>query len=127
MPFIELQKAIYSTLQTLNIPIYDHIPQDTLTFPYIFIGDDVFIDSPLKDLSHYSCYSNIHIFSNAIGNKEVKEIMTQVVDLIKSMQLSNGWKITFVRLANTHILGDSRPDVVHAMLQFYFEISKIKE
>lgn len=103
----DLQKLIYNTLKTLPYKVYDYVPKNTKC-PYIKIGashggdDSTKIDLGFKD------YQYIDVFSDYEGQKEVKQIMQQVNDLLQNEILEvTGDKQAFLYLDESKIIKQS--------------------
>ena len=77
----EIQAAIYTAVAAIGYPTYDHVPQ-TSSYPYIVIGDDTSItyDTDTSVGSETTC--TIHVWSQARGRKQVKEIMRGIYEAL---------------------------------------------
>ena len=77
----ELQKTIYSTLNSANITdeagnaitgVFDDVPEGT-AYPYIVIGDDTATNISAKDKDIHEHVLNIHIWSQYRGKRDIKK------------------------------------------------------
>lgn len=84
----ELQKAIFTTLDTgLTVPVYDDVPQGA-SFPYVSIGEDTSIqwDTDLDDGTESTL--TIHVWSRSPGRKEAKELLDSIHGLLHRKTLT---------------------------------------
>ena len=92
----ELQKAVFSALNTGSIThaggsaitgVFYDVPADT-AYPYIRIGEETISDNSSKDKDIFEHTLTIHIWSQYRGNRDIKDIMKQVHDLLHNSALS---------------------------------------
>lgn len=79
---LEVQKAVYATLDTaLNIPVYDDVPDNALA-PYVVIGDDTFIEFDSDGSSGFEATVTVHSWSTYRGRAQVKTIMGDIYNAL---------------------------------------------
>jgi hypothetical protein len=79
---LEIQKAIFSKLNTaLSIPVYDNVP-DNAQAPYVVIGDDTLIEFDSDLVIGFEATVTVHSWSKYRGRAEVKGIMGQIYDTL---------------------------------------------
>ena len=92
----ELQKAVFSALNSGSITdasgsaitgVFDDVSTDT-AYPYIRIGEETLADNSSKDKDIFEHTLTIHIWSQYRGNRDIKDIMKQVHDLLHDSSLS---------------------------------------
>ena len=92
----ELQKAVFSALNTGSITdasgsaitgVFDDVPTNT-AYPYIRIGEETLSDNSSKDKDSFEHTLTIHIWSQYRGNRDIKDIMKQVHDLLHDSSLT---------------------------------------
>tara|TARA_R100000406_G_scaffold74146_1_gene54415 strand:- start:818 stop:1228 length:411 start_codon:yes stop_codon:yes gene_type:complete len=92
----ELQKAVFSALNSGSITdasgsaitgVFDDVPTDT-AYPYIRIGEETLADNSSKDKDIFEHTLTIHIWSQYRGNRDIKDIMKQVHDLLHDSSLT---------------------------------------
>jgi len=92
----ELQKTVFSALDGASITdyagnsitgVFDDVPENT-AYPYIRVGEETAIDSSAKDKDIFEHTLTIHIWSQYRGNRDIKEIMKQVHDVLHNSSLS---------------------------------------
>jgi hypothetical protein len=72
---LEVQKAIYSVLDTaLSIAVYDDVP-DNAAAPYVVIGDDTFVEFDSDGATGFDATVTVHSWSTYRGRSQVKDIM----------------------------------------------------
>ena len=92
----ELQKAVFSALNGGSITdaggsaitgVFDDVPTET-AYPYIRIGEETISDNSSKDKDIFEHTLTIHIWSQYRGNRDIKDIMKQVHDLLHDSSLT---------------------------------------
>ena len=59
-PLVALQTAMYEKLTGLGYKVFDYRPVEEV-FPYMVIGEDDMNSSHMKNKSHYTVYSTVHV------------------------------------------------------------------
>ena len=103
--FIDIQQALYDRLDTLSIPVYDHVPQGA-SFPYIVIGnmDHNEWDTDLEN--GFDIVVDIHVWDRAHnGKKSVKTIQSQIYSLLhrKETLLGSGFVLANAEFASSFL------------------------
>ena len=92
----ELQKAVFSALNTGSITdasgsaitgVFDDVPTNT-AYPYIRIGEETLSVNASKDKDIFEHTLTIHIWSQYRGNRDIKDIMKQVHDILHDSSLT---------------------------------------
>tara|TARA_R100001460_G_scaffold20437_3_gene42366 strand:+ start:152 stop:562 length:411 start_codon:yes stop_codon:yes gene_type:complete len=92
----ELQKAVFSALNAGSITdaagsaitgVFDDVPTNT-AYPYIRIGEETISDNSSKDKDIFEHTLTIHIWSQYRGNRDIKDMMKQVHNLLHNSSLS---------------------------------------
>src|SRR6056297_378155 len=85
---VELQTAIYTAI-TGNAPlmaavdaVYDDVPDNTNTFPYVTIGEDVLNQWDTDGHLGFDASVTIHVWSRYRGRREVKQIQKLIYDVL---------------------------------------------
>lgn len=92
-PVWELQKSLYSalsgdaTLMAMISGVFSHVPQDT-AFPYIKFDNISAKDWSTKSNIGIQASLPIFVFSQALGDKEVLNIMAEVKRILDDARLS---------------------------------------
>ena len=90
---LALQKTVFDTLdgdsnlQSKVSDVHNFVPQNT-TYPYVQVGDDSMADNSTKDLDGNVHSIMIHTWSRYRGDKEAKEIMARIYELLHNSSLS---------------------------------------
>lgn len=85
---LEIQKAIYSALDSaLSVPVYDDVP-DNAAAPYVVIGADTLVAFDTDDGSGFEATLTIHSWSVYRGRKEIKELQGAIYDALHRAELS---------------------------------------
>ena len=87
MSAYQLQKAVFSALSTLSVPVYDDVPS-TASLPYVVIGDDTMADDNTNDFVGYQATVTIHAWSEYKGRAQVKQIQDEINSLLDRKKLS---------------------------------------
>jgi len=92
----ELQKSVFSALNSASITdasgtaitgVFDDVPTST-AYPYIRIGEETLADTSSKDKDIFEHTLTIHIWSQYRGNRDIKDIMKQVHNVLHDSSLS---------------------------------------
>lgn len=92
----ELQKSVFSALNSASITdasgtaitgVFDDVPTNT-AYPYVKIGEETLSDNSSKDKDIFEHTLTIHIWSQYRGNRDIKDIMKQVHDVLHDSSLS---------------------------------------
>jgi len=85
-----IQTKVFGILTTGLTPIvvYDAVPQDTVAFPYVTIGDDTFNPFDGDDFTGFDSTLTIHTWSRTDGKAETKTIQGQIYDLLHRANLT---------------------------------------
>lgn len=114
---LTIQSELYKQLSTLNIPVYDYIPINS-KMPYIKIGHMNMKDYSTKTQDGIQVNQYIDIFSNYKGQKELKEIMHQVIS--KMQQFSKESHDLDISLYNSETLEEkddgTKGSIFHGVL-----------
>jgi len=85
---LEIQKAIYSALDSaLSINVYDNVP-DNAAAPYVVIGDDTVAEFDTDGERGFEATVTIHTWSTYRGRSQVKEIMSAVYNALHRADLT---------------------------------------
>ena len=86
----ELFEQIFSRLDTaLTIPVFDDVPQDFNSFPYIKIDPMNDVDNDTDAENGFQSSFRVHVYSAYRGSKECVGIQSQVYDLLQRWVMSN--------------------------------------
>ena len=125
---LQLQKTVFddldgdSTLQSLVSDVHNFVPQNT-TYPYVQVGDDSMADNSTKDLDGNIHSIMIHTWSRYRGDKEAKEIMARIYELLHNSSLSvSGASLVNARFETSDILNDPDGITKHGVQRFRFVI-----
>ena len=126
-----LQQAIFTALDGATINdadgnaitgVFDDVPENT-AYPYVQVGDDSMADNSTKDLDGNIHSIVIHTWSRYRGDKEAKEIMARVYDLLHNSSLSvSGASLVNARFDTSDILTDPDGITKHGVQRFNFVI-----
>jgi hypothetical protein len=125
-----LQVALYNRLKndvaiSAKAKVYDAVP-DTTVFPYITLGEDTVIPYDSKTFDGEEITHTLHVWSQYKGKKEVKEIMSLIIEaVIKSpLSLDGGFFVEFTRVDFMQVFDDPS-DIKHGVIRFRFKISQL--
>lgn len=120
-----LQEAIYTaltgdaTLQGfISTRVYDRPPQDS-AFPYVDIGEGTATDFDTKTENGMEQTVSIHSWSRDQGRKEVKQIMSAIVDALDQQSLSvTGHSLVLLRFEFSTVEHDPDGYTQHGVQRF---------
>lgn len=125
---LQLQKTVFDTLdgdsnlQSKVSDVYNFVPQNT-TYPYVQVGDDSMADNSTKNLDGNIHSIMIHTWSRYRGDKEAKEIMARIYELLHNSSLSvSGASLVNARFETSDILNDPDGITKHGVQRFRFVI-----
>tara|TARA_Y100000592_G_scaffold35578_1_gene56494 strand:- start:33 stop:434 length:402 start_codon:yes stop_codon:yes gene_type:complete len=125
---LQLQKTVFDTLdgdsnlQSKVSDVFNFVPQNT-TYPYVQVGDDSMADNSTKDLDGNIHSIMIHTWSRYRGDKEAKEIMARIYELLHNSSLSvSGASLVNARFETSDILNDPDGITKHGVQRFRFVI-----
>ena len=125
---LQLQKTVFDTLdgdsnlQSKVSDVYNFVPQNT-AYPYVQVGDDSLSDNSTKDLDGNIHSIVIHTWSRYRGDKEAKEIMARIYELLHNSSLSvSGASLVNARFETSDILNDPDGITKHGVQRFRFVI-----
>jgi len=125
---LQLQKTVFDTLdgdsnlQSKVSDVYNFVPQNT-AYPYVQVGDDSMADNSTKDLDGNIHSIMIHTWSRYRGDKEAKEIMARIYELLHNSSLSvSGASLVNARFETSDILNDPDGITKHGVQRFRFVI-----
>lgn len=87
MNLTSLQKKIYEVLASTKYKVFDSINKD-VAYPFIRIGITNVVNIKNKSNNSYKVQQYIHIFSDYNGQKEIKEISQEIIDILLNANLS---------------------------------------
>lgn len=84
---IKVQKAIFSALTALSIPVFDEVPQDQ-SFDYAVIGDSDYDEFDTDTSIGAEGKVSITVWSRYRGRKAIKEVQNEIYQLLQRAQLA---------------------------------------
>jgi hypothetical protein len=122
----EVQKAI---VDALKLPvaiaggrIHDRVPENP-EFPYLSIGSEQVLDDGNTCDDGWEVFSDIHVWSRAVGYVEAKQIMASAVDRIKAISTITGHTLIAVEVEDTRMLRDPDGLTSHGIVSAKFIIT----
>ena len=118
-PTLDLQKAIYATLDAaLSVPVYDEVPEGA-ALPYVVIGDI----SEVGDYSHSvdgrQMTVTIHVWSNYPGMAEARTIAADITAALHFQELQiTGYRPVPLVLEYHNVLRDPGGTIRHGVIRF---------
>lgn len=121
-----LQKAIYSKLVT-DVPLMAKVtgvwdePNENVALPIVVIGEGTTLDHSTKTEAGQNHTLTLHIWSNAVGRMELKEIMGLVYDALHDAVLAlDGHISILIRFENASDTREREGEqtLYHGILRF---------
>ena len=79
----EIYSAIYTQLSTeLSVSVYDHVPQDNLTYPYVRLDQLMPNNNDVDDKSGFSATIQVIGFSRYRGGKEISDLASDIYTVL---------------------------------------------
>jgi Protein of unknown function (DUF3168) len=120
-----LQVAIYNRLKAdTSLKVYDQVPEKAV-FPYVSIGEDTVTDNSTKTEDGEEITHTLHVYSSYNGRKEVKELMSKVLEQLTNqpLELSGGFVLDDLTLDMMQVLETSGTPLKHGVMRFRFKIT----
>lgn len=117
-----------SSLKTLisdPVRVYDRVPI-TAPYPYLTVtGDEQVIDDGNTCGEAFECFQNVHVWSNAVGMLEAKQIAGAVRDALIGAISVTGFRVVEALHQNTRYLKDPDPLLEHAVVTVRYLIDPV--
>lgn len=117
---LELQQAINESLTVLGFDVYDYRPKKEV-YPMILIGDDNQSDLDVKNADYVSVKTTIMVFSNYKGMLEAKQILEQIKNACKTLQLSS-YSVAGSTINNSHVVYDQVNEIHQGVIELTFKL-----
>lgn len=86
----ELFKAIYDRLTAqLSETIYDHVPQDTIVFPYVRVDPIELSNNDVDDKTGFNGDIKIISYSRYRGSKEISDLNLEIYNALHQWDFPN--------------------------------------
>lgn len=126
-----LQQSIYSRLSTdIDLMakitgVFDDVP-DGQVFPYVTLGEDTVTDWSTKTNYGEELTHTLHVWSRYKGKKEVKEIMSLILQSITSepLALAGGFFVNMAQVEFMEVFTDPDGITKHGVMRFRFNITQ---
>lgn len=119
----ELQKAIFTALSDMTVPLYADVPEGA-GFPYVRYDNDVETDESSKTEEYFRVLVTLNVFSRENSFKEVKEIASEVRGKLLTMPRDiTGYKIDYCKVVSISLVDDYEHDVKQATVSVAFKLS----
>lgn len=79
---IDIQTAIYNALVPTGLSVFDRVPEDHPSFPFVTIGEDVLGEWDTKTVNGFDGSITIHVWSRYSGRKETKQMQQTIYDTL---------------------------------------------
>lgn len=125
---LPLQGALYTRLSNdtaiMNqvTGVYDEVPEGT-TFPYISLGEDTVTDWSTKTNSGEEITHTLHIWSDATGKVQTKQIMNNILQALSTPLSVSGFFVSMDQVEFMNVLQD--PDgYKHGIIRMRLKIKE---
>lgn len=122
-----LQISLFNRLKndtSVKVPVYDSVSEGA-GFPYITLGEDTVIPNDSKTYDGEEITHTLHVWSTYNGKKEVKEIMSSVLDsLTREPLIVNGFFVEFSRLDLMQVFETDGTPLKHGVIRMRFRINQ---
>lgn len=125
-----LQQSLYDKLSkdpiltTKITGVFDAVPKDQ-QYPYITLGEDTSRDWGTKTNNGEEITHTLHVWSRYNGKKEVKEIMSLILEsLSQPLVLTGGFFVDFSKVDLMEVFIDPDGITRHGVMRLRFKISQ---
>lgn len=116
------QRLKKDTALQARAQVYDSVPEGA-EFPYCTVGEDTVIPNDSKTYDGEEITHTLHVWSAYNGKKEVKEIMSLVLDAITKEPLDvSGFFMEFSRLDFMQVFEADGTPLKHGVIRLRFII-----
>lgn len=121
----EVQGALVAALKAAPAiaggRIYDLVPPGA-EFPYVSIGSEQIINDDNSCGDGWEVYSDVHVWSRAVGSVEAKQIMADAVERINAITAIAGFALISVDVDDTRMFRDPDGITSHGVISARFII-----
>lgn len=125
-----LQASLYNRLKNDTAVngkanVYDAVPEGA-AMPYVTIGEDTSVPDSTKTYDAEEITHTLHVYSSYNGKKEVKEIMSLVLEAStkESLTLSNGFIVEMAELDLMQVMEINGSPAKHGVIRMRFKIKQ---
>lgn len=122
----EVQGALVAALKAAPAiaggRIHDNVPESPV-FPYLSIGSEQVIDDGNSCGDGWEVFSDVHVWSRAVGYVEAKQIMATAVDKIMAITTIGGFSLIAVGVEDTRVFRDPDGLTSHGVISVRFIIN----
>lgn len=122
----QLQQAIYAELTDtptlVGGRVYDRVP-DGADFPYVTIGEDQTLDDGDTCSDSWEVFTDVHVWSRAVGFPEAKALAAGVVPRVLSIDTVTGFDVISAQVENQRAFRESDGLTNHVVISFRFLLS----
>lgn len=130
-PLDEIQAAVYAllsadaTLDALITGVFDEVPEGT-AYPYVVIGEAMELPANAHDRYGHETTVTLHVWSDARGFTEAKQIASRLVTLLDHQPLSvSDHHHVVTRYEFSQALRDPEPRLRHVPIRFRVVTEKL--
>ena len=102
---IDIQQAIWDTLNSSGYTVVDYIEFNTIEPPYVRMGDLYVDDDSIKNKEGLRCEQYVNLYSTYKGKKEILNMIDIVNELMIGLEIE-GYDVHVAR-GTQHILQDT--------------------
>lgn len=84
---LEVQKSLYEMIDGLGYVVRDAFPSDIYPL-FVVVGDDYGSQENIKTQYGAEIVCNIRVYSKYNGSKEIKEVMTDIIDELPNLTIT---------------------------------------
>ncbi len=118
---LDLQKALYDGIVALGYEVRDSFPSDVYPL-FVVIGDDYGSKENVKNLYSAEIISNIRVYSKYKGTKEIKETMTDIIEMSEDLEVTGFDIYTFDVMYSSILPYISEREYREGLLQLRFKL-----
>lgn len=112
------QLTITAAPTTVNVPVYDDVPEETV-YPYVILGEETATNDGSKTLDGVEHTLTIHAWSQYRGRREIKEIMQSVYSLLHNSDITvSGASLVNLRQEFATTLSENDNITRHGVMRF---------
>lgn len=119
---LSLQLAIYNALTSAGLTVYDAVPENAAA-PYVTIGESTSTDDGSKNCNGDEITETVHVWSEAKGFRECKQIIQTIIAALSATPLSDGdYQIALIDSEISQLLHDPDGMTRHGVIRLTFKV-----
>lgn len=122
-PDQQLLDEVFKCALKLGLNVFEFLPDEGTTYPFIVMGDTHLIPAVTKTLIYGRCVTTLHVWSDSKNRKQVSDIIGKLMaEVSKIKQIDSRQWAMLINESDSQILKDNSTseNLYHGLLHLYF-------